>query len=724
MNLRLTGAKALPEDDLAMRIAVAAAVEIGLLAVVAQDVLSDRTAFLALVLAPIGYVVSYRRRAATNVAVKVALACGLFVATARFLGQIGYVTSPDAARAPLAALFLWVQVLHAFDVPRRRDLAFSMVSSTTMIAVGGALALTTSYLWWLLAWAVVSAGWLWASSRPLSGDLQAATIVRTRSRTARTAPARSVAAVAAAAFAIAIGVFAVMPRVPITMVRSLPFRMSPGAQAAPVDRVQNPALPEATSDGHVVDFSSTGYPGFSDVMDLRARGQLSDDVVFRVRTPFPQLWRAEVFDTYDGSLWTESRHHLIPLVSNDSGGYDVPGSGGFNGPTKQLVQTFFIDQAQPNVLFGAAQPQTVYFPSGALRTNADLSIRAPIFLDQGLVYSVESAVPAMTPNDLAQLPPMRHVPDRGYDARYLQLPDELPQRDRDLAGQITAGARNEYAAVMAVQSWLQTNTRYDLTVPREPDGIDAVDHFLFDTRRGFCEHIASAMAALLRAEGVPTRIVTGYGPGERNPFTGYYDVRYSDAHAWVEVLYPQVGWVPYDPTFGVPPVPGGDWGTPMGAGLVSWVTARLGAAVPAGVRTAVGAAARRVGAVLGAGRRALPVGAAILALLVAVAVGLRTRRRRSQPPPVRDGFDVAYDELLTGLAAAGHARDPARTPDEVLAAVRADPRFNEELSSHAADVVRSVRRARFAPPTDRPTAADAVRARASATRVRDLTRHL
>ena len=127
MNLRLTGAKALPEDDLAMRIAVAAAVEIGLLAVVAQDVLSDRTAFLALVLAPIGYVVSYRRRAATNVAVKVALACGLFVATARFLGQIGYVTSPDAARAPLAALFLWVQVLHAFDVPRRRDLAFSMV---------------------------------------------------------------------------------------------------------------------------------------------------------------------------------------------------------------------------------------------------------------------------------------------------------------------------------------------------------------------------------------------------------------------------------------------------------------------------------------------------------------------------------------------------------------------------------------------------------------------
>src|SRR6185436_3169929 len=231
-----------------------------------------------------------------------------------------------------------------------------------------------------------------------------------------------------------------------------------------------------------------------------------------------------------------------------------------------------------------------------------------IYLDAGLVYSVESTVPTITGAQLGQLPRMRPLPHNGYYDRFLQLPRELPARDLALADQITAGAHDEYDAVMAVQSWLQTNTRYDLTVPREPDGIDAVDHFLFDTRRGFCEHIASAMAVLLRAEGVPTRIVTGYGPGERNPFTGYYDVRYSDAHAWVEVLYPQVGWVPYDPTFGVPPVPGGDWGTPMGAGLVSWVTARLGAAVPAGVRTAVGAAGHRVGAVLGSGRRAAPVG--------------------------------------------------------------------------------------------------------------------
>src|SRR4029077_15680094 len=114
------------------------------------------------------------------------------------------------------------------------------------------------------------------------------------------------------------------------------------------------------------------------------------------------------------------------------------------------------------------------------------------------------------------------------------------------------GATGEEDAVERVQAWLRANTRYDLSVPREAPGVDPVDHFLFVTRRGFCEHIASAMAILLRAEGIPTRIVTGYGPGDRNPLTGYWEVRHSDAHAWVEVYSPNAGWLPYDPTFGVP----------------------------------------------------------------------------------------------------------------------------------------------------------------------------
>jgi protein-glutamine gamma-glutamyltransferase len=718
MRFGLSGSRALPEDSVPMRVVCALAVEIGVVAVVAQGVLEDRTAALALVLAPLGYLVSYRRRRRRNTAIKIVLAVALIAATVRFLQAVGTIMTPDEARAPLAALFLWVQVLHAFDVPRRRDLAFSMVSSTTLIAVGGALALNTGYLVSLLAWASAAGAWLWLSARPLVGDLTIATVTRERSVPRRLSVVRSVSGIGVAAVLIAVAIFSVLPRIPVTMVRSLPFKMSASSQTASIDSVRNPVLPPPPSDGSVVDFSPDGYPGFSDVMDLRSRGTLSDDIVFRVRAPFGELWRAEVFDTFDGSVWTRSTHRLLPLSTSD-GGSDVPLTDDLATGGRPFVQTFFMEHAQPNVLFTAAWPQTVYFPGGGLRTDPDLSIRAPIYLDEGLVYSVESSVPTITGDDLAHLPPMRPLQHDRSLARFLRVPAELPARDRALADQITAGARNEYDEVTAVQSWLRTNTRYDLTVPREPPGVDAVDHFLFETRRGFCEHIASAMAILLRTEGIPTRIVTGYGPGERNPFTGYYEVRYSDAHAWLEVLYPQVGWVAYDPTFGVPPVPGA-WGSSVGADLSSWVAAQVARAVPDGVRLAASSTARRVASVAGGALPWWPILPLVTAFSVAASI-VRRRRRRRRAPPV-DTIAAAHEQLLVALEAMGHSPDPSRTPAELLEIVSHDPGSGAEVVDQTTVVLRCVERARFARPGDRPSEAEATRALASAVRVRELAR--
>jgi hypothetical protein len=225
------------------------------------------------------------------------------------------------------------------------------------------------------------------------------------------------------------------------------------------------------------------------------------------------------------------------------------------------------------------------------------------------------------------------------------------------------------------------------------------------------------MAVLLRAEGIPTRVVTGYGPGERNPFTGYYEVRASDAHAWIEVYYPQVGWIPYDPTFGVPAVPSA-WGSPMGADLASWAAAELGRAVPPGLRSAAGAVARRMAGVAGVIGRGWPV-----ALLAALAAGgiLLGRRRRRTPPG--DLIEAAHEELLAALAAAGHPPDRAQTPAEVRAMVARDEALAGEAAASASFVLDTVERARFARPPDRPGDAVATRALASAIRVRELVRH-
>jgi hypothetical protein len=85
-----------------------------------------------------------------------------------------------------------------------------------------------------------------------------------------------------------------------------------------------------------------------------------------------------------------------------------------------------------------------------------------------------------------------------------------------------------------------------------PAGVDAVDDFLFGSRRGFCEQIATALAVMLRSRGVPARLATGYVPGERDRVTGLWKVRASDAHAWVEVWFPETGWQAFDPTADVP----------------------------------------------------------------------------------------------------------------------------------------------------------------------------
>lgn len=710
-----------PEDSVAIRVVVALAVEVGIVAVVLQGAVDAATAVAALVLAPIGYLVSHRRRHRNNVGVKVALALGLLVALARFLSTMGGITTVDQAREPLAGLFLWVQVLHAFDVPRRRDLAFSMVSSVTLVAVGGALSLTTSYLFVLVPWAVLAAAWLWLSARPRPD--QVAHPISTRriaeGRTPRAAGLRSGTAAGVVAVLVGALVFLSMPRLPATLVRTPPFQLGDqGRTETDGDEIRNPGLPSAGTDG-VVDFAPDGYPGFSSAMDLRSRGQLSDEIAFRVRADQPALWRAEVFDTFDGVVWTASASELRPVPrALDDDGYLVPPSdleaelpSAFS---RRVVQTFYLDSVQPNVLFGAARIERAYFPSSGLRIDRHGSITSPILLDEGLVYSVVSEVPAVPFQILRTLP----SPDPGARplARYLQLPEDQPARVGALARELTAGTSSEADAVVAVQSWLRTNTVYDLGVAREPEGADAVDHFLFETRRGFCEHIASAMVVLLRHAGIPARIAVGFGAGQRNPFTGYWEVRQSDAHAWVEVWYPDAGWISYDPTFGVPAAdPSFASRFPI-TEAVAAIGGFLRAYTPQGVKATVGALAGGAMSGLRAIVGAWPVALAAAVLVASVGLALRRGRRRRRTRGPTDPAGRAYEELLAALTASGHVREPGETPREVLAAARAS--WPDERRDAAEVVVATFERTRWAPPGVRPDAAEAARAADAAATLR------
>ncbi|HZS33912.1 MAG TPA: transglutaminaseTgpA domain-containing protein, partial [Methylomirabilota bacterium] len=507
---------------------------------------------------------------------------------------------------------------------------------------------------------------------------------------------RRVLAVVRSALAAATGVlgavalvFLAMPRLPGAFVRLPPFAVRTALSVPGFDgSVVNPELPAAGGDG-VVDFSPVAYPGFGSRVDLRARGHLSDRVVMRVRSSQAALWRGQVYDTFDGIRWTESDPRTATLGLGWNRSFEIPSpQGGLPGTTRRIVTTFYVQAQGPNVVFAAYAPSEVFFPAAQLSIDGASSLRAPILLDPGLVYSVISDVPVTTPAVLRSAPASWPAATL---ARCTQLPADLPARDLALARRITDGAATTYDRVMAVQRWLRRNTRYDLDVPRDPPGVNAVDEFLFVRRAGFCEHIASAMAVLLRAVGVPTRFVTGYGPGERNPFTGYYEVRESDAHAWVEVLYPGVGWVPYDPTFGVPPASPG-----LGAWFIApQVLRAIGRFVSRAIPEPVKAAAR----IVASGLRATAHGAVSawpvpLAALVALSsLGwLRRARRRAHAPPLPPAAR-AFRDLERAMSRRGRRRREHQTPGEFLRSLESGLTGGE--LEDARRVVRAFERERF-----------------------------
>ena len=175
------------------------------------------------------------------------------------------------------------------------------------------------------------------------------------------------------------------------------------------------------------------------------------------------------------------------------------------------------------------------------RANADLSLVARNPVKKRLRYHLESA-PAYAAHALS-------APER---AAALKLPDARHPKALALAQQWRASEPNPAAIVAhALDYFRQQGFVYTLLPPALPR--DSVDQFLFETHAGFCEHYAASFVVLMRAAGVPARVVTGYQGGEYNDLSDYLVIRQRDAHAWAEVYLPKEGWTRVDPTAAVAP---------------------------------------------------------------------------------------------------------------------------------------------------------------------------
>jgi transglutaminase-like putative cysteine protease len=277
----------------------------------------------------------------------------------------------------------------------------------------------------------------------------------------------------------------------------------------------------------------SGVSGLSDTMtpgNLTSLA-LSDAVAFRVRfeSPKPRLrdlyWRGPLMWDFDGRTWSASYFY-----------YALPRIEAAGNPVTYEIT---LEPHNRRWLFALDLPAKV--PPRAI-VSTDYQLYSVVPVNNRMRYDMTSYLNARYGQDENRhaLNRALHLP-RGSNPRALELGRELRQKHAD-----------DGAIVDEVLRMFRTqNFFYTLEPP--PLGEHAVDEFLFTTRAGFCEHYASAFAVLMRAAGIPARIVTGYQGGEINELGDYFIVRQADAHAWTEIWTADRGWVRIDPTSAVSP---------------------------------------------------------------------------------------------------------------------------------------------------------------------------
>ena len=282
---------------------------------------------------------------------------------------------------------------------------------------------------------------------------------------------------------------------------------------------------------------SDAFAGMSGLSDNMAPGSISqlvqsDAVAFRVEFVGPpppaaqRYWRGPVLERFDGRAWSAVRGRSDPEPAIDTTG----------APVRYAVT---IEPHNKNWIFALEVPDPLALPPDT-RLTPDLQLLAKAPLQRRARYILTSFPNHRIGQDAE--PAVLH--------RALQLPAHGNPEARALAQRLKSETTNGADLVARVLRLFHEQPYvYTLTPPLL--GNDGIDEFLFTTRHGFCEHYAGAFTFLMRAAGVPARVVTGYQGGEFNSVGNYLIVRQSDAHAWSEVWLKDQGWVRVDPTAAV-----------------------------------------------------------------------------------------------------------------------------------------------------------------------------
>jgi transglutaminase-like putative cysteine protease len=376
----------------------------------------------------------------------------------------------------------------------------------------------------------------------------------------------------------------------------------------------------------------------TDSLDMTQRPELTDEVVFTVESEAATFWRGETFDVWDGRRWSRSDERFVPLVASDrlQLADDDLGARGAD----VLAQRIRMEVAYADVVYAAPSAVEIEIDRPVRQRDDGTLQSAP--MGRGTTYTVTSRREPLSAQRLRAVDDGETPPE--VLARWAS-PPVATERVQGLADEVIGDATTRYDQILAMERWIGDRVEYSIDAPLSPAGSDVVDHFLFEAEQGWCEQIASSLVVLARLNGIPARLATGYVPDERDPVTGAFTVRQRNAHAWAEVWFPEVGWVPFDPTADVP-LAGEDQADLTIAG---WLAEHAVAVV-------------------------LAI-ALVVALVGPVSALVRRRRRARDARPV--GWLAVADRRLDAL---GAVVDRARWPDETATA------YGEALAERYGDL--------------------------------------
>ncbi|MBN1877725.1 MAG: transglutaminase domain-containing protein [Anaerolineae bacterium] len=291
-------------------------------------------------------------------------------------------------------------------------------------------------------------------------------------------------------------------------------------------------------------------------------------------------WRSATFDTYTGRSWIATDTEDIsyeagaPLFDPETLEIVYPHhrvlhqtvrrSSGTGNIVHVAGELLSVDQSY-TAAWRSNNPQQESAPAGSAPAGSAPTVSVSEIMTQPVrdffgavtdeagtpdIYEAISLLPEFTEQELREV--NGEYPDWLLD-RYLQLPEEVPQRVLDLVHELTDDIPKVYDKALMLESYLRTFT-YTLEVPAPPENQEVADFFLFNLQQGHCDYFATTMAVMARAAGIPARMVLGYASGSYDYGNAHYVVVEADSHAWVEVYFPEYGWIEFEPTSGRPAI--------------------------------------------------------------------------------------------------------------------------------------------------------------------------